>query len=60
MTQTQTHRINLEADRDSVFEALLTAEGWSRWLTPEVTGDFTQGAEIQRRCPARRLSVRRP
>jgi uncharacterized protein YndB with AHSA1/START domain len=46
MTQTQTHRINIEADPDSVFEALSTAEGWSRWFTPEVTGAFTEGAEI--------------
>jgi uncharacterized protein YndB with AHSA1/START domain len=48
MTQqtTQAHRINIEAGRQSVFEALSTAEGWSRWFTPEVTGDFTDGSEI--------------
>jgi uncharacterized protein YndB with AHSA1/START domain len=42
----QAHRINIEADRQSVFEALSTAEGWSRWYTPEVTGDFTDGSQI--------------
>jgi uncharacterized protein YndB with AHSA1/START domain len=40
------HRINIEAGQQSVFEALSTAEGWSRWFTPEVTGDFTDGSEI--------------
>lgn len=60
MTQTQTHRINIEADQHSVFEALSTAEGWSRWFTPEVTGDFTEGSEIVCRPgghPAIRLRV---
>ena len=40
------HRINIEAGQPSVFEALSTAEGWSRWFTPEVTGDFTDGSQI--------------
>ena len=40
------HRINIEAGHQSVFEALSTAEGWSRWFTPVVTGDFTDGSEI--------------
>jgi len=42
----QVHRINIEADRQSVFDALSTADGWSSWFTPEVTGDFTDGSEI--------------
>jgi uncharacterized protein YndB with AHSA1/START domain len=42
----QAHRINIEADQKSVFDALSTAEGWSRWFTPEVTGDFTEGSQI--------------
>jgi len=42
----QAHRINIEAGQPSVFEALSTAEGWSRWFTPEVTGDFTDGSQI--------------
>jgi hypothetical protein len=48
MTQqtAQAHRINTEAGQQSVFEALSTAEGWSRWFTPEVTGDFTDGSQI--------------
>jgi hypothetical protein len=37
----QAHRINIEADQKSVFDALSTAEGWSRWFTVEVAGDFT-------------------
>jgi hypothetical protein len=36
----QAHRINILAGQQSVFEALSTAEGWSRWFTPEVSGDF--------------------
>jgi uncharacterized protein YndB with AHSA1/START domain len=40
------HRINIEAGQQFVFEALSTAEGWSRWFTPAVTGDFTDGSEI--------------
>jgi hypothetical protein len=28
------HRINIEAGQQFVFEALSTAEGWSRWFTP--------------------------
>jgi uncharacterized protein YndB with AHSA1/START domain len=43
---TQAHRINIEADQESVFEALSTADGWSSWFTAEVTGDFTDGSEI--------------
>jgi uncharacterized protein YndB with AHSA1/START domain len=42
----QAHRINIEAGQQSVFDALSTADGWSRWFTPEVTGDFTDGSEI--------------
>jgi uncharacterized protein YndB with AHSA1/START domain len=42
----QAHRINIEADQKSVFDALSTAEGWSRWFTPEVAGDFTDGSEV--------------
>jgi uncharacterized protein YndB with AHSA1/START domain len=42
----QGHRINIEASQRSVFDALSTAQGWSRWFTPEVTGDFTEGSEI--------------
>jgi uncharacterized protein YndB with AHSA1/START domain len=42
----QAHRINIEAGQQSVFDALSTAQGWSRWFTPEVTGDFTEGSEI--------------
>jgi uncharacterized protein YndB with AHSA1/START domain len=42
----QAHRINIEAGQQSVFDALSTAEGWRRWFTPEVTGDFTDGSEI--------------
>jgi len=41
------HRIKIEADQQSAFEALTTAEGWSGWFTP-VTGDFTEGSEIVR------------
>jgi uncharacterized protein YndB with AHSA1/START domain len=40
------HRINIDADQQAVFAALSTAEGWSSWFTPEVTGDFTVGSEI--------------
>jgi uncharacterized protein YndB with AHSA1/START domain len=40
------HRINIETDQQSVFEALATAEGWRRWFTPEVAGEFTEGSEI--------------
>jgi hypothetical protein len=43
---TQAHRINIEADRQSVVETLSTAKGWTSWFTPEVTGDFTDGSEI--------------
>jgi uncharacterized protein YndB with AHSA1/START domain len=42
----QAHRINIEAGQQSVFEALSTAEGWGRWFTPEVTGDFAGGSQI--------------
>jgi uncharacterized protein YndB with AHSA1/START domain len=42
----QIHRINIEADPQSVFEALSTADGWSSWFTAKVTGDFTDGSEI--------------
>jgi uncharacterized protein YndB with AHSA1/START domain len=42
----QAHRINIEAGQQSVFEALSAAEGWSRWFTPDVTGDFTDGSQI--------------
>jgi len=42
----QAHRINIEVDRQSVFDALSTADGWSSWFTPEVTGDFSVGSEI--------------
>jgi hypothetical protein len=42
----QAHRINIEAGQALVFEALSTAGGWSRWFTPEVAGDFTDGSEI--------------
>jgi uncharacterized protein YndB with AHSA1/START domain len=42
----QAHRINIEAGQQSVFGALSTARGWSRWFTPEVTGDFTDGSEV--------------
>ena len=42
----QAHRINIEAGQQPVFEALSTAEGWSRWFTPEVSGEFTDGSEI--------------
>jgi uncharacterized protein YndB with AHSA1/START domain len=42
----QAHRVNIKADRESVFEALSTAEGWSSWFTSDVTGDFTVGSEI--------------
>jgi uncharacterized protein YndB with AHSA1/START domain len=42
----QAHRINIEASQQSVFDALSTAQGWSRWFTPEATGDFTEGSEI--------------
>jgi uncharacterized protein YndB with AHSA1/START domain len=56
----QAHRINIEADQQSVFDALSTAQGWSRWFTPEVTGDFTEGSEIVCRLngrPSIRLRV---
>jgi uncharacterized protein YndB with AHSA1/START domain len=43
---TQAHRINIRADRESVFEALSTADGWSSWFTSEVKGDFRDGSEI--------------
>ena len=48
MTQqtAQARRINIEAGQQSVFEALSTAEGWSRWFTPEMTGDFTDSSQI--------------
>lgn len=42
----QAHRINVEAGQQAVFEALSTAVGWSRWFTPDVTGNFTEGSEI--------------
>jgi hypothetical protein len=42
----QAHRINIQASQQSVFEALWTAQGWSRWFTPEVTGDFAEGSEV--------------
>jgi uncharacterized protein YndB with AHSA1/START domain len=42
----QGHRINIQASQQSVFEALSTAQGWSRWFTPEVTGDFAEGSEV--------------
>jgi uncharacterized protein YndB with AHSA1/START domain len=42
----QAHRINIEASQQAVFEALATAVGWSRWFTPDVSGDFTGGSEI--------------
>jgi uncharacterized protein YndB with AHSA1/START domain len=42
----QAHRINIEAGPRSVFEALSTAEGWSRWFTSEVTGDFAEGSQV--------------
>jgi uncharacterized protein YndB with AHSA1/START domain len=42
----QAHRINIGAGQRAVFEALSTAVGWSRWFTPDVTGDFTEGSEI--------------
>jgi hypothetical protein len=42
----QAHRINIEAGQQPMFEALSTAEGWSCWFTPEVTGDFTDGSQI--------------
>jgi uncharacterized protein YndB with AHSA1/START domain len=42
----QVHRINIDSDRQSVFEALSTAEGWSSWFTPEVAGDFIDGSDI--------------
>jgi uncharacterized protein YndB with AHSA1/START domain len=56
----QAHRINIEAGQQSVFDALSTAQGWSRWFTPEVTGDFTEGSEIVCRLngrPSIRLQV---
>ena len=40
------HRINIETDQQSVFEALSTAEGWRHWFTPQVDGDFTDGSEV--------------
>jgi len=40
------HRINIEAGQQAVFEALSTAVGWSRWFTPAVTGDFTEGSQV--------------
>ena len=30
----QAHRINIEANQESVFEALSTADGGSSWFTP--------------------------
>ena len=42
----QAHRIRIEAGQQSVFEALSTAAGWSRWFTPEVTGYFSEGSQI--------------
>ena len=47
------HRINIEADQKFVFDALSTVEGWSRWFTPEVTGDFTEGSEVVCRLKGR-------
>jgi uncharacterized protein YndB with AHSA1/START domain len=41
-----THRINIDNDRQSVFAALSTADGWSSWFTSGVTGDFAEGSEI--------------
>jgi len=49
----QAHRINIAADQQAVFEALSTAVGWSRWFTPDVTGDFTEGSEIVGRLNGR-------
>jgi len=49
----QAHRINIEAGQQAVFEALSTAVGWSRWFTPDVTGDFTEGSEIVSRLNGR-------
>jgi hypothetical protein len=49
----QAHRINIKADQQSVFEALSTAGGWSRWFTPEVTGDFSEGSEVVCQLSAR-------
>jgi uncharacterized protein YndB with AHSA1/START domain len=43
---TQRHKIRIDAGQDAVFRALSSAEGWSRWITPAVTGDFTVGGEI--------------
>jgi uncharacterized protein YndB with AHSA1/START domain len=42
----QAHRISIKASQQSVFEALATAGGWSRWFAPEVTGDFTAGSQV--------------
>jgi uncharacterized protein YndB with AHSA1/START domain len=42
----QAHRINIQTSQQSVFEALSTAQGWSRWFTPEVTGGFAEGSEV--------------
>jgi uncharacterized protein YndB with AHSA1/START domain len=40
------HLINVGAGQDAVFDAVSTAEGWSRWFTPEVRGDFSVGGEV--------------
>lgn len=42
----QAHRIHIDADQKSVFDAVSTASGWSNWFTPEVTGAFSEGTEI--------------
>jgi len=55
---TQAHRINIKAGQQAVFEALSTAGGWSRWFTPDVTGDFTEGSEIVCRLNGRRPPAR--
>ena len=42
----QVHLINVDAGQDAVFGAVSTAEGWSRWFTPQVRGDFSAGGEV--------------
>lgn len=47
------HRINVRADSDRVYQALMTAGGLEGWFTPHVEGGMGEGQEAEMSFPGK-------